>query len=61
MLSLEQRNKLVRMLNKHVKEQVRLSWKGGSDPDEWERIESAAKQARARLNKFLNLLTENTQ
>ena len=61
MLNLQQRNKLVRRINKLIKAEIEDSWKGGGDPADIPIIEVEVKFARERLMHELDRLTVYTK
>lgn len=56
-ITFEQQRKLSRLIDKHVRAQIDLSWKGSTDPEGWTYIEEAAKQARKKLRDHLSAIT----
>lgn len=56
-ITFEQQRKLSRLIDKHVRAQIDLSWKGSTDPEDWSRIEEAAEQARKKLRGYLAGIT----
>ena len=52
--------KLKRLISRHVKAEVELSWIGSSDPEDREAIRHAADLAKEKLNEFIESeLTDN--
>ena len=56
-ITFEQQRKLSRLIDKHVRAQIDLSWKGSTDPEGWTYTEEAAKQARKKLRDHLIAIT----
>ena len=50
---------LKRYIKAHVNNQVDLSWKGGSNPNDWDEIENNAEIAEKELLDYIESLREN--
>lgn len=50
---------LKRYIKAHVNNQIDLSWKGGSNPDDWDEIEHNAEIAEKELLDYIESLREN--
>lgn len=48
--------RLRKLIRAHTDAQVDLAFKGCADPDTWERIELAAKEAKHRLSAYIKYL-----
>jgi hypothetical protein len=59
MITKAQRNRLEEAIRRHVKAQVEHSWRGGKDPNDVPAIDEEARDAKRRLNKVLDGLTES--
>lgn len=53
----QQLRKLHGLIKGHVEAQIDLSWKGSTDPECWDDIEKAAKQAHKKLLGYLAGIT----
>ena len=54
-----QKAKLKKMIEYHVKAQVKLSWAGSYPPDEADEIEETALHAKSTLGTFIDSIVED--
>lgn len=54
----KEKEKLKRLVRRHVMAQVELAFKGASNPDYWESIEDEAREASRKLFDFIKRVDE---
>lgn len=59
MITLKQRNRLVRAINKLRRADVAASWARGGDPADWDYLEAQPKILCERLNAILDEITRH--
>ena len=51
--------KLLRLIKRHVGAQIELAFKGCTDPEDWDAIETNAKESKRKLMMFIQEITHD--